>query len=291
MRSSPLSVTALALLVVLAGCAGVTSQNPGATTDATTGETTANPAEPDLPPGLSESGVEDPGALADAHQNRLTGQSLTLESVRVERYANGSLKARTERTIRAEANRSVYSVRTNASGPDPAFLGGSEGRLELWANGTHVFRALTVNGSTSYGIVHNPESEPADPRERLVGDLSLAGELLVVFTAFDGERVEREPNATAPVRYRITAGELAHADMLGPSGAEARNATLSAVVEYGGPGFEGETQVRNYTVAYTTTIDGETVRVTERVRFSNVGRTSVERPPWYGEVANRTKSE
>lgn len=283
MRTVSLPVAVLAL-VVLAGCIGGGPQGPDATTtDAADGE---------LAPGLSERGVESPDELATAHRSRLEGRSLTLESVRVERYANGSLRSRTETTIRAASNRSVYRVSKSASGPEPALLGGSEGRLELWANGTHVFRALAANGSTSYGLVHDARSTPAEPRDRLRGDLALADELRVLFTAFGDERVERierKRNLTAPVRYRVTASELAQPDLLGPSDAEARNATVTAVVEVSSESAASQwASVRNYTVRYTTERDGETVRVTERYRFSDVGETSVERPSWRAEMANRT---
>lgn len=293
MSSVPLRAALLALLVVVSGCAGVTPQSPEDTQspEATTTDATGS----ELAPRVSEQGVEDPGALVEAHGEHLTDRSLTLETLHVERYENGSVKARTVKTIRVASNRSFYRVVLNATGPKPTFLGGSEGRLEQWANGTHVFRALTVNGSTSYGIVYDAQSTPAEPRERLRGGLALSDQLRVVFTAFGDERVERidrDENGTGPVAYRITATELDHPDLLGPSGVEVRNATLTAVVEVGGPTREmSKAFVRNWTLRYATTKDGETVRVTEEFRFSNVGQTSVERPPWHSEVTNRTASE
>ena len=309
MRSSALPTAVLALAVLVAGCAGVGTQSPAETTtdapDATTrAETTATEdgtAALERAPGLSESGVESPDALASSHRDRLADRSLTLAFVRVERAENGTVLSRTERTIRAASNRSNYRVTESVSGREPAFLGGAPGRLELWANGTHVFRALTVNGSTSYGLVTDAQSSPAEPRDRLRGELSLGDDVSVLFTAFGDERVERvgrERNLTAPISYRITATELAYPDLLGASDATARNASLSAVVEVDGAsrvdesgdanGANDAVLVRNYTVRYTTTIDGETVRVTERVRFSDRGRTSVEPPSWATEVRNRT---
>lgn len=297
MRLPALHAVVLALLVATAGCSGVGSQSTVDTTVAeTTGtETTTNaertateegdgeaPAE--LAPGLSERGVEDATALANAHRERLADESLTIDSVNVERYENGSVRERTNVTTRTAANRTRYRIAVNTT--EPNWLSGTEGEGELWANGTHVFRAHAVNGTTNYDL--DPDSASVDPREYLFGDLTNSDRLLVLFTAFEGERVQQvdDGDATDRERYRVTATDLAHPDFLGPDDAAARNATLDAEIETGGP--EAGTFVREYTLRYEITVEGEVVTVTERVRFSNVGETTVERPEWYDGPTNRT---
>lgn len=299
MRRRALHAAALAVLVVTAGCSGVAPQSTGdaTVTETTETETTANTERPatetrtadgetpaELAPGLTERGIEEVSALTDAHRERLGDESLTIDSLTVERYENGSVRKRTNMTTRTAANRTRYRVAVNTT--EPNWLSGTDGEGELWANGTHVFRAHATNGTTTYSLAF--DSTVADPREYLFGDLTNSERLLVAFAAFENERVQRVDggNATVPKRYRVTATDLAHPDFLGPDDAEARNATLGAVIETDGP--ESETFVREYTLRYETTVEGETVSVTERVRFSNVGETTVERPAWYDGPTNRT---
>ncbi|USZ69854.1 hypothetical protein NGM10_15735 (plasmid) [Halorussus salilacus] len=311
MRRSALHAVALALLVATAGCSGFAPQSGD---DATTTETTATEEQTTaeesteaeettaegttaeettdedgdataLAPGLSEDGVEEPLALSNAHQERLGDESLTISNHRVERYANGTVRNESTRTTRTAANRTRYRLIENTTLPN--WVTGANNEGELWANGTHVFSARERNGTMTYIRQLGPDSEPTEPRELLVGDLTADDDLLTVFSAFENERVEEldEENATAPERYRVTASDLAHADFLA-DGTEVRNATLDAVVETDGP---ESAFVREYTLRYETEIDGETVRVTERIRFSDVGETTVERPEWYDGAANETE--
>lgn len=283
MRRPSLHAVALALLVVTSGCSGFGSQMGDSTTTAET--TAAEDGGVALAPGLSKDGVEDAAALASAHRDRLGDESLTLDSRNAERYENGSVRTRTDMTVRTAANQTRYRVAVNTT--ESNWLGGPEGAGELWANGTAVFNAHEENGTMTFNRRLGPQSESVDPREYLLGDLTSSDRLLVLFTAFEGERVERmdDGNATVPERYRVTATDLAHPDFVGPDDAAVRNATLDAVIESDG---SNSALVRKYALRYETTIEGETVRVIKTTRFSHVGDTAVERPKWYTDAANRT---
>lgn len=292
MRHPALHAVALALLVATAGCSGFASSpqvGDAAVTETiaesptTEGDTTSE-SDADLAPGLSERGVFDAAALVDAHQERLSGESLTVESNRVERYENGTVRNESVQTLRIAANRTRYRVLVNTT--LPSWVTGAGGEGELWADGTHVFSARETNGTMTHERRLGPDSEPSDPRDHLHGDPTNGDRLLVLFTAFENESVGRiyDGDATDPDRYRVTAGDLAHPDLLA-DGAEARNATLDARITSDAP---NSAFVHEYTLEYQTEIDGETVWVIEHVRFSNIGGTTVERPDWYDGSANRT---
>lgn len=299
MRRPSLHAVVLALLVATAGCSGFAPQsadNATTTDDATvatetTAETTATETTTEgevaagFPPGLTEDGVLDATALSDAHRERLDDESLTIDSHRVERYANGTLRNESSQTTRTAANRTRYRILVNTT--RPSWVAGSDGEGELWANGTHVFHARAANGTMEYDLRIGPDSEPVEPRDYLRGDLTNSDRVLVLFTAFENESVERMDggNATHLDRYRVTASDLAHPEFIGPDDTEVRNATLDAVIESDGP---KSALVREYTIQYEISVEGEIVRITEQIRFSNVGETTVERPEWYDGTANRT---
>lgn len=213
------------MLVVTAGCSGVTPQS---TDDATTNDptgtetpttattatetTTGGEVAAEVLPGLTEDGDLDAAALSGAHGDGLADESLTLDSARVERYANGTVRSERNQTIRTAANRTRYRILLNTT--RPSWVAGADGEGELWANGTHVFPARATNGTMEYDRRIGPDSEPVEPRDYLRGDLTNSDRLLVLFTAFENESAER-------------------------------------------------------------------------VRFSNVGETTVERPEWYDVAANR----
>lgn len=308
MRRPALRAVALAVLVVTAGCSGfasspqadgdatttapeqATSTEEVAATDRTTApEETTTTAESEtdaeLAPGLTERGVEDAMALVGAHRERLGGESLTIDALTVERYENGTVRNESRQTTRTAANRTRYRILVNTTAPNG--ITGADGEGELWANGTHVFHARETNGTTNYSLFFDARSEPADTRDYLRGDLTSSDRLLVLFTAFESERVERvdDGNAAAPERYRVTASDLAHPDFVA-DGSAVENATLEAVIESDGP---DSAFVREYAVRYETEIDGETVRVTERIEHSDIGETTVERPEWFDGETNATE--
>lgn len=277
------ALLALAMLVVAAAVVGTGAGGPAASSEpaatATPEPTTFRTVAGDrYPPGLSAEGVVDPVLLGRAHEEALEGESYTLSSNRTVRYANGTLRSQLGVRVRLAGNRS-YLARARTAGPyAPVFLGRPPAHGVYWSNGTVYARRLTRDGERVYNTF-----EPAnglsgagrwqywtttvpyggglrDP-ERLYGQVFGAMSVSVITT--------HEPDGRR--RHVLLGGADRVPSFL--DGADARNVTVSASVSDRGV-------VRSFQVRYETTVDGKDVVVEWRIRYDDVGRTTVERPPW-----------
>ena len=271
MRSA-LRALLLAALVVTAGCSGVFGSDSGPTAETTT--TDSGP----VAPGLTEDGLADPVALADAHADSLDGESLTFEERRVQRYDDGSVRWRENRTVRAASNRTRYLMVTDLVGRP--MLGDDGGRAEVFADGDRIYRSVqTANGSWT-DVLREADGDPAKPR-RVPIDLARSDEIYVLLNVFDvngSENVERL--APDSQRYRLRSSTIDTPELLASRLEldEVRNATLEAVVTPDG-------RVEEYRVGYEGVHDGAVVRGEATVWYDEVGETTVEVPDWVAEVA------
>lgn len=275
--------TLVALLAVLAGCGGAAA-GPGAP-DVTL---TPAPVPTDDPtavtaPGLAPEGVVDPTALARAHVAALAHTSYTLHANQTVRDPNGTLRWRNVRTTRVAADRRRASVVHAVRGPRARLLGDEGGRAAFYTDGERLLRAVTVNGTTSYGVEPATRYDgnwkpwtyvwrsPGGGVWRDVVPLLGALETRVRPTARDGERI-----------YRVTATSVdAEAFAAAERVVDPRGVSFVAVVDERGV-------VRAYRLAYEATLDGERIVVTRRVGYTDLGETTVRRPSWYDEALNST---
>lgn len=262
------------LLLVTAGC---NTLGGGDTGDPTPTVTPAPvPAEESLAPGVSDEGVTNPRALADAHADVISNTSYRLTVNRTVRAANGTLRERLSLELALATDRS-YRVDTATAGPEaPVFLGTPPANATFWSNGSTYVRKLTRDGQTTYNTFDPVEG--AGTWQYWARTVPFGGEqatprafLRRTFGAVDTEVVGRT-GANGTTVYRLRGN--ATAERLDAEVANPRNVSLVATVTEGG-------LVASLSLRYVGTMDGERVRVTRTVAYSDVGSTTVEPPPWF----------
>lgn len=270
MKSSRLAV-AVITVAVLAGCSGFT---PGETT---TERTTLGDDE--YPPGITEDGIEDSFALADAHSESLRDTSYSVTQTSEIRYANGTLYTRENQSTYVGADKTKFRYRSTVTGTAARFLGGTSGTVEIYSNGSVVVRKLEARGNVSYGQVTTPEGEPADPLSTYRGMPLQSSRIPILFGQISEVSVTPQDNGT----YLVQATAFS-SNNLEVRGTLVRNITavdFTATVNSDG-------LVREYRLSFQGTVNGQDVTVTEHVRYSSIGTTSVEEPGWFEQATNQS---
>lgn len=270
LRGAPLSL-------VLAGCNGLTlgeNRTPAPTlTPAAvpTDEPTAIPV-PRLAPGLTANGVTDSLALGDAHASVLDTRSYTVHERSTTMYANGTVYTRGTTDARLAADDGRYHVVQKGSG---VRTDGTSERA-LWSDGKRVIVAETTNDTTAYEVPRGREGEPVSPDEVPMVDPTNHERIYAYFGAVDTRVTDRESrNGTR--RYRVEATEMTAPSAFEVRWRNPRNLSLVAFVDSRG-------LLHEYRLHYTATLNGDVVRVHERVRYTDLGETTVERPRWYDDA-------
>lgn len=276
------SVISLAVLLAVAGCSGLVATPTPTTTPAPVPTPPPTPtSQPELAPGLTGQGVVAPGRLATAHLDALgknaTGSpSYALRSTYVERYRNGTVRARVDTRHAGAATRSYHRVRWTGhakriyglESPAP-----SRGQAETFCTDGRCLLAVTTPDATTYreGGVVGPVFPTVTDRQQVSGLLG------TLETAVTGEVVR---NGTT--YYRLEATGVANPAVLDfPQEGGVRNVSFVALVSPSG-------LIRDYRLSYVDERGQVTVRVVRTARFAALGTTSVERPAWYGEASNAT---
>jgi len=272
------TVAVLAVLAVLAGCSSlpvdaqhrstatltpvsVPEQTP--TTDADT-----DADERVLAPGLTAAGVRDPGRLSRVHENTLVGQSFTVGQNTTVEGPNGTL-SRWDSRVRVTAGRDRYHSLRVAETSSEYPVSALRPRLEIWFDGSAMYFRGVRDGNVTY----------ARQRGNALGDLSHRDRMYALYASFE-TRVERVDDGYRVVGTRLASPTVLNAPLLLEAPPERH--VLATLTPDG--------RLRDYRVAYDATFDNRRVRLTRRVRFSNVGATTVSRPAWYGKAKNATSS-
>lgn len=287
----------LALLLVLAGYAGFAgdagdagSAGGDATADgvdATAGSGDAGDAA--FPPGVNATGVENPPALALAHEQALNATSFTFEQDHADRYEDGTVRplshdgtvpARSHFVGRYAADGERYHlVYTNFETGESAAVA----TYETWSNGERVFSAaVRENGTATVLPARDEKGEPLTPaagyRNRLPADYVLF--LLNAVRVDSVERLDRTAPDGTPL-FRLTAsefanpGEFATGERVGVETID--DLTFEAVVDANG-------LVREYRYAFSAADQqGRALRISETGTVTAVGRTTVDPPSWADE--------
>ncbi|EMA39617.1 DUF7537 family lipoprotein [Halococcus hamelinensis] len=291
----PILVWVVALALVLTGCNGFVPGDGPSTETVTpvavpTDEPTPTPT-PQLAPGLEEAGVTDPFELGEAHAAALDDRSFTVHSETTVRFANGSVYRHDERIGRFAANRSRYDVSSNGSGSVPIH-NVSYYSVEAWSDGSQVLTAQRIDENASYDVRRGLDGSPASVSEGYNGFFRFEpGTGQAVYTLFGATetRFVGETRRNGNGFYQVTATNVTNPNAFADVGTtDLRYPSLRALVAPNG-------LVREYRLDYTATLDdpgnpnetGRTVHVDRWVSYTDVGTTSIERPPWYDEaVAN-----
>lgn len=258
----------LALVLVLAGCSGGVGGDPTPTATPApvpSVSPTATPAEM-LAPGITGAGVSNVSALLDAHERALARRSYVRISSLVVSFENGTTYYRQETRITVEATRTL--VRSERSGPHVETFGPNMTvRFTVFNDGgAQVTRVVQRDGTVRR--FRQVPAAPVDARRvpRVGRRLRLAD-----------HRVERADGG-----YRLLAADPDWDAFDNPAFlASPRAVRFSTLVTDGG-------RLAESTVFYRATVDGETVRVRQRLRFVQVGDASVTAPSWYAAAQNVT---
>jgi hypothetical protein len=280
MRNS-IPIVLFAAAVVLAGCNGLvlggdeTSTSTLTPVAVPTDEPTPTPVSR-LAPGLTGQGVTNAFALGEAHASALDDTSYTMRESHTVEYANGTVYNHGTTDVRLTTNESRYSLHQNASG---TLFGGGTFARAIWSNGERVITAETTNDSTSYDAPRNVEGEPIPPREALMFDSTKRQQLYAYLGAVE-TRVTDRTTRNGTTLYRVAATNVTDPAAFEVQWTNPRNLSLVALVDSRG-------LVHEYRLDYTATLGGSPVDINRRVRYTDLGNTTVERPPWYDEaIAN-----
>lgn len=262
-------------LVLLAGCNGLAG-SPTPTTAVTPAPV---PSTPPYPPGLTAEGVVDASPLATAHAQAVSNRSYTLRSNRTVRYANGSLRSRLTVSVELADNRTYLARASTAGEHAPTFLGRPPARATFWSNGSLYLRAYTKDDETTYNQFV-PSDRFIASWQYWVSTAAYGGvgnyarrTYELAFESLD-TRVAGEVSAGNATLFRVVGRPEGDTGFLPGNVRRIRNLTVVALVESSG-------LVRSFRVRYTGVQNGEPVRVRWTVTYSDVGSTTVPRPPWF----------
>lgn len=227
------------------------------------------------PPGLSpDQGITDADALVDAHTENLQNSSYTVNYTLTTQYANGTLRTTRRTTTMVGVPQERYQSISRIAGSVNGVLGANNGTVKYWSNGTTTVRAVLVgNESTSRELSDAPSGVRKSYSERLYVLLSSSNFSVTKETA-EGE-----------TRYRVRSTDIVQPDIIPRSNdvTNITNVSLAAAVSAAGT-------VQSYNLSYEATIRGERIQVEERLRFTEINSTMVEKPSWVETQQNYSTS-
>lgn len=260
-------------LVVLAGCNF--GQGPRQTHTSTPAPVPSETAASIPPTTAPPAGVQNPFERARIHTSSLQQTAYTVNETYVIRYRNGTVYHRRVATTRVGANRSTYNFTSRARTEAPNHPGNHT--TYAYSNGSvAALRVSTADGMTDQ-VFRPREGEPfsseyvttrATNEERLAFLYSIARNVSI---AEEGE-----------AGYVLRATTIAE-DTLEVDGIEIQNTSVDVFSARFVDGL-----VREYLLRLQGTVGGRSVTVTEQVRYSMVGNTSIAPPERYLEQTTPT---
>lgn len=281
---------ALAALLVLAGCGAPASPSeptdtltpaPVPTGDASAAAGAEAGSEPArsvegrrLAPGLRTGGVADPFTLARAHGWILSNRSYTRADSRTVVDENGTLRA-TRTDLLVASGGTPFRLERSAVSSPRYDVQSPYSTAAVYHDGDRAYYRV-VDGNASY------RTDGSVPPAEVIPDRTGRGEFVALLTAF---RWEVQPiEIRGEQYYRLTSAAFTAPNVLDDAYllTDPRNAEARVLVDERG-------RVQRYRLEYETTYDGRTVGVTETVRWSAVGETSVDPPDWLDRARNATE--
>lgn len=279
--------------VLLAGCSALgtadtntTSPEPSDTQISTapaqsntqTSTPTETPETRDLPPGIISGDVSGPFTLVQAHVEGLQTSYTVTQRYDI-RFTNGSLYTSEVATVAVAEDESNYQVETTVRGSRPRFLGADNGTRKnvIYSDGSAVFRRTEYEGATQYVGPYN-ENERVPPGAAYRGTPRNEERIPVLFGQISNVSVTRQSDDS----YRIRG--TPSGDSVEVSGVQVSNVTVGEFTAM----VTSEGLVREYLLTIRGTVNGQDVLVTEQVRYSAIGSTTVEEAPWYDDAVANT---
>ena len=280
----PGRVVVLATAVILAGCSGVPLLDDGGEPTSRVTTTAVDRPTAPPPPGVLSLQVANPAELGRAHARAIENRSYVLTSNRTVRYENGTLRSRMATRVAVDEGPG-FLVRISTMGPEaPVLLGRPPARGVYWSDGSTYLRRLTREGETTH-VETEPPGTWIGTRSFWTTSVPFGGRnnrpstyYASVFSAVP-TRVSGPTTVDGTATYRIeNDGDRPFPDGSFPDQVESvQDVSLVAFVDRDG-------LVRDLDLRYAGTVEGERVRVEQRISYSGVGSTTVGRPPWYEEA-------
>jgi len=281
-------VVAVALLLLLAGCSGLGGDDdpdrpafdvPPTTTEAAPGEE----SDP-FPYGVNESGITSSFALLQSHVGLLRLESFRVVRERTVRTDDLDLVRLTRVDARVDADRLRYLVEIDRRGE-----AGAE-RQVVYAPTEESVDTGRTQGSVTAVALDDEQVQSATrveplfegsvpPRRVLSSPPSYRDRLYRYLAAVESARVERLDSGSV----RITATETTNEDRVDPGPGTVSDLSVAVTVD-------SEGLITAARASYALTRNGSTVRVTERIAYSDVGSVSITPPTWYDRVQGTVTS-
>ncbi len=275
---------AVALLLLLAGCSGLGGDGepdrPAFDVPPTT-EGGGEETDP-FPYGVNESGVTSSFALLQAHVGVLRLESFRVVRERTVSSENGTVLRSTRVDGRVAADRLGYRLDVERLADGNLRRQSVYASVEGTGDGGRVqgdVFAVTLgeDGVRSATRLVPRYGDTVAPRQVLAGNPSYRPQLYRYLTAIENATVRRvDDGGTTTVRIRAT--ETAP-DVLVANGTVSELSVQLVIDERG--------VVTETTATYAVNRGDSTVRVVERIVYSEIGTTSVTAPPWYDGVRDR----
>lgn len=260
MRTKTIAIGLVVAMVALAGCGGVLGGDGGGGEETlandTVDETAGNESGGDAayPPGVSESGLEDPNALAAAHNESLTGEAYQL---------NVTQRQRIEQSGQNVTSAAERTVRTDGEGT--FFIDATSARVNqtVWGNESTAVSRIESGNDTSY-----QRMDPASLRQQLSGHVLLRGYL-------EGGNYTVE--STSDGQVTLASDEWEGSDAV-PLDAENVSAYESTVV------VSEDGRVQEMTVHIESSRENASMAIDVAFELDDDGDVTVERPEWADEA-------
>lgn len=269
----------LVVLICLSGCNAFT----GNTTPETPSLTPVDIPTDDpnttrgLAPGLTNQGVVDPIALGSAHEVVLANTSFTLHGKKTEKYTNGTIRTQWRTIARVVSPRSRYHSNIDWYDPNTIAFNHTIPNRSIWSNGERTLVATSLSSTNTTSYQHFESSNPPLP----VPEYPHGEQYYNLFKIID-TKVVNHTTHDGTTLYRLTSTEIVDPAQLikysmnSKTARNPRNLTFHAVIDSRGV-------VHEYQLAYTATLTGTnqstSVHVVNTKRYTNIGATTVDRPP------------
>lgn len=279
-------VAAVVLLLLLAGCSGLglgdDSDRPAFDVPPTTAGTGPDEATDPYPYGVNESGLTSSFGLLQSHVGLLRLESFRVVRERTVRTGNLTVLRSTRVDARIDRDRLRYLVEIDRRGQAGA------GRQSVYApteatveggrtQGTVLAVALADGDVRSATRIDPIFGDSVPPRRLLSGPPSYRDHLYRYLAAVETARVERLDDANGNESVRITATETTNENRVVPGNGSVSDLSVVVTVDRAG-------LITEAGVTYALTRNGSTVRVTERIAYTEVGAVSITPPDWYDET-------
>lgn len=259
----------LVALVFLAGCGGVIGSDVHTSVSSTPAPVPTDAPVADLP-GLSETGISDPEALAATNAARLNGTSFTVIENTTATAANSTELYHRNRTTRISTNHSRSWSTVNGSVLSTRLGNHSTTHIEQWFDGTRY--VVQAEGATGTEYFTSQQGHP----NQIPGQLKFyygypAVDSVTVSTAADAIVLRIDASPT----YRFSFGETS------------MNVTDQTVTVR----LTEKGRVERFRIENTGRLISDpnmTVEYVSVTQYTAIGETTIERPDWLSAAHNAT---